>query len=147
MRGVRQLLEVMSRAILKLMLACVLVASSTACGGWKTRYSGKYDEENEIVVNLDKDGVPIFGPCGFGNELLESYRFDLKPIRRSYTDDEIKLIRDMNFTSGEIKPVKGTVSFDESYSTVIVNIEVLQRGSFGCDLMPAVWRSVRRERA
>lgn len=123
-------LRVMSRAKLKLRFACILMASLTGCGGWTTRYSGKYDEENEIVINLDKDGALFLGPCGFGNELLESYRFDLKPIRQSYIDGEIKLFRGLSFTSGEIKPVKGTVSFDESYRMVIINIEVLKDGRF-----------------
>jgi uncharacterized lipoprotein YehR (DUF1307 family) len=117
-------------AKLKLMLACILASSLTACGGWTTRYSGKYDEENRIVINLDKDGAPFLGSCGFGNELLDSYKFDLKPIRRAYTDGEIKLIRDMNFTFEEIKPVKGTISFDESYSTVTIDIQVLKDGRY-----------------
>ena len=120
----------MSRTKLKLTLACILAASSNACGGWTTRYSGKYDEENRIVINLDKDGAPFLGPCGFGNERLDSYKLDLKPIRRSYTDDEIKLIRDMDFKFEEIKPIRGTISFDESYSTVTINIEVFKDGCF-----------------
>jgi hypothetical protein len=120
----------MSRAKLKLMLACTLAASLTACGGWTTRYSGKYDEEDKIVINLDKDGAPFLGPCGFGNELLDSYKFDLQPIRRTYTDDEIQLTRDINFPSKEAQPVKGTVSFDESYSTATIDIQVLKDGRY-----------------
>jgi hypothetical protein len=45
-----------------------------------------------------------------------------------YTDDEIKLIRDLPLTYEEVKPVKGTVSFDESYNTVTIDIQVLKDG-------------------
>ena len=104
-----------------------LLVTLSCCGGWKTRYSGKDDESNAILINLDKEGRLTFGPCGPGRKILEGYMFDLRPIRPIYTDDEINLMR-----KGErlepIKPVKGTVSFNQDYSRVTININLFRDG-------------------
>jgi hypothetical protein len=116
------------RKFIKLFILVILALSLLSCGGWKTRYSGKHEESNEILIYLDKEGGFFIGHCGVCRKVEESYRFQLKPVKRSYVDDEIKMVRD-----GYIEPIDkpiGTVSFDENYTTVTINIKIIKNGHF-----------------
>ena len=93
--------------------------------GWKTRFSGKHDQSNEIYINLHNDGKLMFGHCGICRVSLESYGISLKPIRPTYTDDEIVLSRHSE-NPESVKSVKGSVSFDREYSHVTINIQIFQ---------------------
>src|SRR4051794_12199707 len=106
------------------LLIAYLCVAHCSCGGWKTRYSGRYVESNSITINLDKDGNWIMGPCGIGREILESYTFDLKPVQRTYIDGEINLTRSRDYQDIPVTPVIGTVSFDDTYSRVKIDIRV-----------------------
>jgi hypothetical protein len=95
--------------------------------GWKTRFSGKYDQSNEIDIHLHNDGNLMLGHGGISRVSMESYGFYLKPIRSTYIDDEIELSRHGEHPKS-IRPVKGSVSFDRDYSHVTINIQVFRDG-------------------
>ena len=111
----------------------------TACGPeWSTSYSGKYEDSNSITVNLNHNGELTAGMGGPAPALLEAYSFELKPIRRVYTDDEITLFQEVANRRSTMRKypegcpqlkAKGTVSFDEDYSHVIIEINILKDGA------------------
>ena len=118
----------MLRKILRLLLLTTLATSLSSCGSWTTRFSGKYDESNQIIVSLYKDGGFVIGPCGVCRKIAESYQFHFEPIKRSYVDDEIRMVR-----GGYIEPIDkliGTVSFDENYTIVTINIKIMKNGHY-----------------
>lgn len=125
----------MSSKHLKLTLVALLLTMLTACGpGWSTSYSQKVDAENMIFVILTNHGEPVRGFCGPARAILESYSFDLKPIQHVYTDDEVEISQSRD-QEGSVKgyprlQAKGTVSFNESYSKVTINLTVLKDGRF-----------------
>ena len=106
-------------SIAYLMVLCC-VFSLGSCGEWGTRYSGKYDETDNITVNLHRYGTVGIGHGGIGRKILESYSFELQPIKRVYTDDEIKLTQGQ--IPGATTPVKGTLSFNADY-TIDIRME------------------------
>jgi hypothetical protein len=118
----------MLRRLLATIAFALLLASCTA---WTTRYSGVYRDKNLIVVHLDHEGPPMIGFCGVCRRLEASYTFQLTPIQRVYVDSEISLevhiprapapgSYDLYSTS---RPhVRGTLTFDESFSYVDIAI-------------------------
>ena len=111
------------------LLAVCFALLFVSCGGWGTTHSGKYDDTDNIVVYLHRYGRIGVGHGGIGREILESYSFELKPIKRVYADNEIKLTEGL-FPSAPIIPVNGTVSFNADYSNVTINIQIAKEGQF-----------------
>jgi hypothetical protein len=111
-----------------------MVLTLCGCDSWTTRYSGKYDSRNQIVVNLYEDGRPMIGICGICRTITDSYTFQLSPIKREYRNGEIGLVQHTE-GSGDIANVKslplavmGFVSFDDRYSHVTIAISVKRNG-------------------
>ena len=135
------------------LIALVSISLLISIGGcstndWTTRYSGKYDPKGnnttivegpgKIVLNLDKEGESSLGPCGFNPKLLASYEFNFTPIKKEYKNDEIKMEMKQNYMDTvtaniifpdfkyvQIKPITGSISFNEDFSKATVNIKVL----------------------
>ncbi len=122
-------------------IAILILICGCRDNDWTTRYSGKYDPKGnkttivegpgKIILNLDKEGASILGPCGLNPRLLASYDFYLTPIKKEYKDEEIHMqqISDdslkvtTNFV--DIKPIIGSISFNEDFSKATVDIKVL----------------------
>jgi hypothetical protein len=105
-------------------LATCLAITQTACSSWGTTHSIKDDESNVILINLNRYGNLSFGHSGFGREIAESYHFDLKPIKREYYDNEIKISRTTPSLNIEvIQPVKGSLRFNADYTVVTIDIK------------------------
>jgi hypothetical protein len=117
---------ILSRVLL--LLTCGLLVFQCACASWKTVHSGKDDEGNVVLVNLNLYGGLGVGHGGIGRKILESYSFWLKPIRREYLDDEIQMTR--TTLNQEILQAKGSLRFNADYTTVTINIQTQVDGVF-----------------
>jgi hypothetical protein len=107
--------------VILLIILVGIIFSLSSCFGWKSQYSYKSEEENEIVINLYKEGAIVMGPC-LSRDVLDKYSFRLSPIKTIYKDDEIKVTR--KWSNDTIRNVKGTISFNKDYKKVTIDIYI-----------------------
>jgi hypothetical protein len=112
--------------IASLLVTCFVLLLSS-CSEWGTRYSGKYDETDNIRVFLHQYGRIGLGHSGIGREIVQTYSFELQPIKRVYIDDEINLTKGV---PGPTIPVKGTLLFNADYTKVTLDIQIEIEGQF-----------------